>query len=381
MKRILSLVTLLNTVFTAPVAAQSYQGTLQVQLRDGQPLTLVLDGRHFRKYGNILTVGNIPKGMHELKAYYYYPATDHSGRSGRGGRDRAVLIFKGRMQIDGGKTYYCMIDPSNGTLKVRESRMSSVDERNKAFPIDNRPDFSDGRNDESWEYDKGRNDQSSQVSYYNERNRITAAQMEMLRTSVEDKISTTDKVRTIKLFLSDKTLMTEQVITIMNWLNFESNKLEIATYCYPRVSDPDNYILVSNKLSFQSSRRTLEQEMLRIKEQGPDTAEADPSTGAASNEKLSPLTEQRLAALQQACDQKVSDSEKIKLLQSGLARTTFTVAQLSKMLHFLLFEGTRLELVKWAYTRISDPQNTASLKSEFNYTSSKNEIDQLSRSR
>jgi transposase-like protein len=379
MKNLLLTFCLLLSCFSTEVWAQSRRCAIQVQSRDRQPITLVMDGRHFRKYGRILTLGDIPAGRHELKVYYYYPAnTRRDNYNGRRSAGRAELIYKERIRIDAGMMYYCVVNPDRGTMRVEESRMISLDERDPAYPIDGDADFSDGRNDESWEYDRGRNDGSSRLSYYNEKNRISESQMALLKSSVQDKSGASDKVRTIKLYLEDKTLITEQVLMILNWLPFEGNKVEIAKFCYPKVSDPDNYLMVSNKLSFQSSKRELEQEMQRVNQQRKDGRNSEEETNSprGGSSKM-PLTTTKFKSLKVQVDLKNSDSEKMKLLQSQLSGFSLTTTQLSDMLDWLLFEGSRLELVKWSYERLSDPGNVLNLKSKFSFASSKSDIDKL----
>lgn len=362
------------------LAAQGRRCAIQVRSRDGKPITLVMDGRHFRKYGSVLTLGDIPEGRHELKVYYYYPS--EQGR--RSYRDRyigrAELIYKERIRIDGGMMYYCVVNPDRGTMRVEESRIISLDERNPAYPIDGNANFSDGINDESWEYDRGRNDQSSRLSYYNERNRISDSQLALLRSSVNDKQAASDKLRTIKMYLDEKTLITEQVLEILSWLNFEGSKVELAKYCYPKVSDPDNYLLVSKQLNFQSSKRELEQEMQRINQQRKEARyeDADPSTARSTTPKLA-LNSTKMKSLKAQVDLKNSDSEKMKLIQSQLSGLSLSTVQLSEMLDWFLFEGSRLELVKWSYHRLSDPANILNLKAKFSFASSKSDIDKLAK--
>lgn len=361
--------------------AQSRRCAIQVQSRDGKLITLVMDGRHFRKYGTILTLGDIPAGRHELKVYYYFPADTRRGgyNSRNGGGGRAELIYKERIRIDGGMMYYCVVNPDRGTMRVEESRMISIDERNPAYPIDGDPNFSDGRNDESWEYDRGRNDQSSRLSYYNEKDRISESQLSLLKSSVNEKHADADKVRTIKMYLENKTLLTEQVLMILNWLSFEGSKLEVAKFCYPKVSDPDNYLMVSNKLSFQSSKRELEQEMQRTNQQKKDETyeDFDPNKPQAGSRLA--LSTAKFKSMRAQVDLKNSDSEKMKLVRAQLSNLSLTTAQLSSMLDWFLFEGSRLELVKWSYERLSDPANILDLKAKFSFASSKSDIDKLAK--
>lgn len=52
-------------------------------------------------------------------------------------------------------------------------------------------------------------------------------------------------------------LNTNQVKNLMNYISFDSERLELAKYAYTRVSDPENFYQVENALTFSSSKDEL----------------------------------------------------------------------------------------------------------------------------
>lgn len=371
--------------------AQIRRGAMEVSLRDNKMLTIVLDGRHFRKYGSSLTIGDLPQGMHELKVYYFYPANDPKYRNFRDNRAHAALIYKGRIHIDGGMMYYCTVDPAYKSLSIRESRTISINDDEPTYPINTESEFSDDKNfsDIDERSDRRRDDRNEVLSYYRKDNLMTASQLATLRTAVEDRISSADKTEVIEQYVSSKSLMTDQVITMMSWLSFESNKLEIAKSCFSKVLDPENYLLVSNKLSFQSSKRELETIMYakneRLNKRDNNWNEGDEDdydNRGNANRNVKPMSnklqQNQMNTLAASVREKIADSDKQKLMQQYLdGGATYTTNQLKTMLDWLTFEGSRLEFVKWSYNRISDPENFLQIKSKFSFSSSKKTIDDM----
>lgn len=376
--------------------AQIRRGAMQVKLRDGKMLTIILDGRHFRRYGSSIAITDLPQGMHDLKVYHFYPANDRGYKTFKDNRSHAVLIHKGRIQVNGGSMYYCTVDPMYKTLSFRESRTVYIDDNENSYPINTETVFSDEKDntsfadDENWD-DRKRNDRSNVVSYYRDDNRLTASQMATLKTAVEDRMGTDDKVALIKNYISNKAVMTDQVMTMMGWLSFESSKLEVAKAAYPKVLDKENYLEVSRILSFQNSKRELEdiifaQKNRRNRNVNDDWTDEDDIydydkreqiARPAEKPKLEILQADEMTLLSKSVADKMRDSDKQKLLTQYLENRKLLTTQLSVMLDWLTFEGSRLEFSKWSFNKITDKENFTQIKSKFRFISSKKSIDEL----
>lgn len=403
MKKALTLVLVVFSLMSTAYA-QPRQGALQVRLKDNKLLTLVLDGRHFRKYGNSITVADVPQGMHELKVYYFYPANDPRYRNMRDNRSHASLVYKGRIHVDGGTMYYCAVDPMYKTMNIRESRTLYLDNDEPSYPINTESVFSDEKDDDNsyrnrdnWD-DRRQDNKSNVVSYYRDDKRITPAQMSMLKTAVQERIGSSDKVTVIEQYIMDKSLMTDQVMTIIGWLSFESSKLEVAKSCYPKVLDKENYLQVSSLLSFQSSRRELESYTFAYNKRNthhPNDAwteeeideDYDPYARSRernttprnnnTNQESGPLQAGQLNNLRRNVSEKATDSEKQSIMVAYLDKRTYNTEQLMTMLDWFTFEGSKLEFAKWSYGRVSDRMNFGQIKSKFSFNSSKKAVDDL----
>lgn len=362
----LSLLLIILVSLSENSLAQLSQSVLQIRLRNDKLLTVVLNGRHYKRFGRTITFGDIPAGNHDIKVYRYYPNDDPRYSDSR---PRAVLIYKGKMHIAPATTYFCTVDPQYKTMSIRESREDLyVEER--SYKIEEQPEFDEDREDKSYDRDKDRDDRD----WGNNRNKnsitdpalLTNEQLYILKSSVQERVGSNDKVSLIQNFLQNKKMTTEQVKTIVGWLSFENSKLQIAKFCYPRTIDQENYLQVSSLLNFQNSKRELEDVIFnKVK-----TSESIKT----QNQNLSASQMNQLSA---AVKEKITDTDKQKLMQQDLENSMMSTAQISVMLDWFTFEGSRLEFAKWAYPRVSDRINYGQLKAKFSFLSSKKTIDNL----
>lgn len=72
---------------------------------------------------------------------------------------------------------------------------------------------------------------------------------------------------------------------------------------------------------------------------------------------------------------RITDTDKMKLMQSVLANRYYTTDQVRQMLSWISFESTRLEFAKWAYANVTDKRNYWKLEDQFTFGSSKDEFN------
>lgn len=73
---------------------------------------------------------------------------------------------------------------------------------------------------------------------------------------------------------------------------------------------------------------------------------------------------------------RITDTDKMKLMQSVLESRNYTTEQVKLMLAWLSFESSRLDFAKWAYGNVIDKKNYWKLDSEFTFSSSKDEFNE-----
>lgn len=67
-----------------------------------------------------------------------------------------------------------------------------------------------------------------------------------------------DRVEYIKDKIDYNFFTSNQVSKLIEYLSFEDNRLSVAKYAYSKTIDPQNYELVYDELSFNSSKRNLD---------------------------------------------------------------------------------------------------------------------------
>jgi hypothetical protein len=78
---------------------------------------------------------------------------------------------------------------------------------------------------------------------------------------------------------------------------------------------------------------------------------------------------------------RITDTDKLKLMQSALAGKSFTTEQIREMLGWLSFDSSKLDFARWAYTNVSDRRNFWRLEDVFSFGSSKEEFNSIINSR
>jgi len=72
---------------------------------------------------------------------------------------------------------------------------------------------------------------------------------------------------------------------------------------------------------------------------------------------------------------RITDTDKIKLLKSALTNYTYTSEQVGTMLGWLSFDQTRLEFAKWAFTNVADRRNYWKLEDKFSFSATKEDFN------
>lgn len=393
MKKILLFILLLAT--TAQFAiAQNRNAAMQIQLRDNNMLTVVIDGRQYNKYGYGITISDLSVGNHDIKVYRYYPAQNNNGYGRQNNTAHAALAYRGSIRLMPATMYYCTVDAVNKTMSIRESRTISYnrDEKNYDFdgrysideeqrdPYDvyedrrNNNDRNDRRNDERVNYDQRKDNEYNNRDRRND-NRVqlmSASEMQNLENSVDNRMGDDNKRKLMENYLSNKNFSSGQVATMCSWLSFESTKLSFAKYCFPLVQDQDNYLQVSDLFSFQSSKSELEALMFANKNNN-----RNDRGGRNTTTKNNLLNTDDMVQLRKSVSEKITDTDKQKLMQQYLNSKKMSSSQVGEMLDWLTFEGSKLEFAKWCFQNVTDPNNYLLLKSKFSFTSSKNTIEEL----
>lgn len=367
-KTIIFLILLASIATSSPLLAQPRNSVLQLWLRNNKMLTVVIDGRHYQRYGRTITYVDVPAGEHSVKVYQYIPYKpdpryDDENTNNRG---RAKLVYKGSIRTQPGNMYYCTIDPEYHTMSIRESSDIYLDSRDKTYRTDERTDF-----DENQDADIAAPIASTAPAASRTNTSLSNTELAQLGKDIQQHITTSDKLRHLKQYLLYKTYSTAQLAKMMSWLSIERSKLQLAEYSQPHLTDPQNIAQAGSTLELAASRRTLASYATTATDEPAPAPKTTAAPTIANDDELSPV----IAAAQAMS----TDTERQAHLTDKLASSSLSTTQLIRIIATCTFEGTKLELVKWAYPRLTDKENILKLQPSFAFLSSKKAIEQLGR--
>ena len=102
---------------------------------------------------------------------------------------------------------------------------------------------------------------------------------------------------------------------------------------------------------------------------------ADDNTQQPADD-ISSVKRKDLQDLQALVADRITDTEKLKLMKSTLADKHYSTQDVRAMMGWLSFEASRLDFAKWSYDRVTDVQDYWKVEADFTYSSSKDEFNE-----
>jgi hypothetical protein len=267
------------TLLSVAAATAEAQSMLRIHLSDNSPITVAVDGRYFNKRGTSVTVGDLPPGSHSVRIYGGRPAY---------GRGYSDVIYRGKAQtFDGRKTDF-LYDPYAGTAQVTDEEIGNYNGQasNGGYHNNNRPQGSDnvngGNNNGYYRNDNNNyaqpqpqnnsNDVPPATTYTPPPNNsdqpvaspvtidegtMTTPKTQKLKSKVNTKKTDTEKLKILEEDLKNEHITTYQVSVMMDWLSFESSKLDFAKWAYDICSDKEAYSGLGPKFEYKKSETEL----------------------------------------------------------------------------------------------------------------------------
>ncbi len=211
----------------------SYQSRLTVSTIAKYPVKLVIDGRTYNDRSNRdndIVIRDIRPGYHTIKIYQQ----KNNGFSVRRlPNNNPQLVYSGNLYI---KPQYHV------DITINRFGKAYIDEMaiNAGYYND------DDDNDHNW----NNND------HYNMQP-MNATAFEQFRQTVSNSSFEDTKLAIAKQTIDANYFTSAQVTNILQLFNYESGRLEIAKYAYKKSTDKTNYFLVSNALTYSSSKEEL----------------------------------------------------------------------------------------------------------------------------
>jgi len=242
-----------------------YTGMLKVSRVDHYPITVAVDGRHYKKHGESLTIGHLPRGKHDLRIYTI--------SENDGGDLHAHLVFEGRIRIRAGELTMAVLDDNTGDLDVSQAAMPDINRNyepeqrdGEAMPEPEGIALSQKQApaeekavaaEQAPKHAMPKPEKTKTAPVSKEKPAyplLTKDSQSKLAKAVSDKITDTDKLKVMQNALAKKAMKTSQLKQMMGWLNFESSRVELAKWAYNHTVDKENFSVITSQFSYQESK-------------------------------------------------------------------------------------------------------------------------------
>ncbi len=197
---------------------------------------------------------------------------------------------------------------------------------------------------------------------------ISSAEFDKIYTSVKSNWSQTSKYNAVKTAFNKKTnyFTTEQAGQLVQLVTSEPRRLELAKLSYPRITDPENFVDMTDLFTSTTNRQNLE----RFYET------KNPGVVTETYNNRVPMSDAEFSKLQTKVSLHFRQSSVVRDIKAALSNTTnyFTTGQIRSLMSMVSTEADKLAIAKLAYHRASDPNSFTQLYDLF---SSQASVDNL----
>lgn len=247
-------------------------GKLTIRSHDRDDIRVMIDGKRFNPNHNSLMIQQIRPGHHRVKIF----------RERRGFFDifdrRYELVYNSSIHIHPNTHVMITIDRF-GRARVEERRIGNRYDRGRGYGRDKDRDYRDWDDDHCYDYDHdGRWGNHDDDGWYEEeddddydwrkdrrsdRDRryeraMNDHEFNRAMQSLRNEWFENNKLQKAKQIADANYLSTAQVKEMILQFGFENNKLELAKYAYRKTTDPQNYYLINDVFTFNSSKQELD---------------------------------------------------------------------------------------------------------------------------
>ena len=171
---------------------------------------------------------------------------------------------------------------------------------------------------------------------------------------------------------TSKFYTSSQASQLIQLINSESSRLRLAKLSYRGIVDRNNFYIVSNLLSFQSSKDDLAAYVSGYK---------DNTGGNNDNNNYRAMSETEYNGLYELIRSQWPPSTQLTTASNAFndPNKYFTAAQASKIIRLFNFEGDKLQLAKYSYRGIVDRNNMNQVIDVLSFQASKDELNNFIR--
>ncbi len=248
MKTLITTIAISLTVLNA--SANHYSSALNLKMFDNGNFSVVLDNKAACSQSGFFSAPRLEPGYHMLKVVRYYA-------SPYGYAMMQKVVYKGWITIPPKSVVYASIDCNNrfDVVKVEPYFYPPVGGGSgNGWDNENCDDEYGYISNCSNEGNGWGNPPSVPVPMY-----MSQIEFMQLKNTIASKSFESSKLQIAKQALEYNQFTSSQIADLMNEFSFESTKLDFAKSAYGKVIDKQNFYLVNNAFSFESSIKELNQ--------------------------------------------------------------------------------------------------------------------------
>ncbi|MEO6833237.1 MAG: DUF4476 domain-containing protein [Chitinophagaceae bacterium] len=249
---------LLLSVFCLSALGASAQqdnsyASLQLRLSNNKNIAIDIDGKFINKQTTSLILDGLNPGTHEITVY---SVNDRGTRTKR--------IYTGHLRFAGNMRYEGFVDVRSRILNLashplEEENQPQVNQNSvpvQAEPVPENttpqePQSEDVTQPAEGSFPHGKGNTSSSQAQHD----FSRKSMDDLKKRVDKKLTDTDKEKLMKSAVEGQDIYTSQVREMLNWLMFESSRLDFAKWAYSYVKDTGNYSQLANVFTESDSKK------------------------------------------------------------------------------------------------------------------------------
>lgn len=214
---------------------------------------------------------------------------------------------------------------------------------------------------------------------------VNATEFTAIVNAVKKQKSPTGMKSVMRQATNGKCLSIEQTKQLIGLIRSETDKLEMAKMLYDRTDEKDQYYQVSSLLFFTSNVQSLEQytaskpymegpfQYIAVEQNG-EIEESPTITLAAGCAGKTLINATELASIKKSISAETYSSDQMNVLKLATRNKCIKTEDASQLIALFTYEEDKVAAAKFLYDRCADPDNYYKVKSQFVYSTSKEEL-------
>jgi hypothetical protein len=256
MKRLLLLVFIFSGLDAA--AQQVSHALLKLRLSDGAPLSVNIDGQFINRNTSILKLDGIEPGQHKIEVY-----------KNRKNDRRPKRIFTATIPLEAGTVYIGLVDLYTQRLRMKTraydpsrdgaSAIAGSSDPQTALAADDTAgadgygSFPNGRNNATGKPDFSKNAVPKGI--------LPETRMTILAKQVTAKKTDGERLTVLKQNLMNAKVSVAQLDQMLEWLSFESTRLELTDWISSRTADPEHLDQLDYRFSLEDNKAAFRKQL------------------------------------------------------------------------------------------------------------------------